>query len=90
MLSSVMEKYRLLGNVYGRRPGAVTIPVWRATKGLAIDVAVTSPFGSHNLSCTQPCESYEETKKHAYYDEDFKALPSNCSDGFRDDRWRER
>ena len=68
MLSPVMEKYRLLGDVYGRRPGDVTIPVWRANKGLAIDVAVTSPFGSHNLSCTKPCESYAETKKHARYD----------------------
>ena len=43
-----------------------------ARKGLAIDVAVTSPFGSHNLSCTKPCESYAETKKHARYDNDFK------------------
>ena len=34
MLSPVMEKYRLLGDVYGRRPGDVTIPVWRANKGL--------------------------------------------------------
>jgi hypothetical protein len=72
MLSPVMEKYRLLGNTYGRRPGDVTIPVWRANKGLAIDVAVTSPFGSHNLSCKEPCESYAQTKKHAYYDNDFK------------------
>ena len=48
LLSPVMEKYRLLGDVYGRRPGDVTIPVWRANKGLAIDVAVTSPYG-YNL-----------------------------------------
>src|SRR5205085_5920342 len=66
LLSPVMEKYRLLGDVYGRRPGDVTIPVWRANKGLAIDVAVS---GSHNLACTQPCESYADTKKHAYYDD---------------------
>ena len=72
MLSPVMEKMRLLGDVYGRRPGDVTIPVWRANKGLAIDVAVTSPFGSHNLSCKDPCESYAKTKKHDYYDDDFK------------------
>ena len=43
MLSPIMEKQRLLGDVYGRRPGDVTIPVWRANRGLAIDVAVTSP-----------------------------------------------
>ena len=53
MLSPVMEKYRLLGDVYGRRPGDVTIPVWRANKGLAIDVAVTSPFGSHRTYLAQ-------------------------------------
>ena len=53
-------------------PGDVTIPVWRANKGLAIDVAVTTPFGSHNLTCTEPCESYAESKKHAYYDKSFK------------------
>ena len=51
MLSPVMEKYRLLGDVYGRRPGDVTIPVWRANKGLAIDVAVTSPtYLAHSLA----------------------------------------
>ena len=66
-----MEKHRLLGNVYGRRPGDVTIPVWRANKGLAIDVAVTSPYG-YNLPRKEPCENYAESKKHAYYDEDFK------------------
>ena len=72
MLSPVMEKKGLLGDVYGRRPGDVTIPVWRANKGLAIDVAVTSPFTSSNLQLSEPCESYAASKKHAYYDEDFK------------------
>ena len=33
MLSPVMEEKRLLGDVYGRRPGDVTIPVWRSNKG---------------------------------------------------------
>ena len=69
MLAPVMEKKRLLGDVYGRRPGDVTIPVWRANKGLAIDVAVTSPLAS---SISEPCESYATWKKHAYYDDDFK------------------
>ena len=67
-----MEKKGILGDVDGRRPGDVTVPVWRANKGLAIDVAVTTPFGKHNLSCKAPCESYAESKKHAYYDKDFK------------------
>ena len=71
MLSPVMEKHRLLGDVYGRRPGDVTIPVWRANKGLAIDVAVITPF-RYNLSREKPCENYAESKKHGYYDEDFK------------------
>jgi hypothetical protein len=72
MLSPVMEKKRLLGDVYGRRPGDVTIPVWRSNKGLAIDVAVTSSLASSNLQHSEPCEAYAAHKKHAYYDEDFK------------------
>jgi hypothetical protein len=69
---SVMEKTRLLGNTYGRRPGDVTIPVWRANKGLAIDVAVTSPLASSNLHHKDHCEVYATHRKHAYYDNDFK------------------
>ena len=72
MLSPIMEKTRLLGDVYGRRPGDVTIPVWRANKGLAIDVAVTSPLAASNLNDSKHCETYAKTKKHDYYDEDFK------------------
>ena len=55
-----MEKKGILGDADGRRPGDVTIPVWRANKGLAIDVAVISPFNSHNLTCKAPCEIYEK------------------------------
>src|SRR3954467_14470219 len=57
MRSPVMEK-KLLGDVDGRRPGDVTIPVWRANKGLAI-----SPLASSNLSDPQACESYATWKK---------------------------
>ena len=67
-----MEKKHLLGDVDGRRPGDVTIPVWRANKGLAIDVAVTSPLASSNLHHKEPCEVYATHHKHAYYDADFK------------------
>ena len=70
LLSPVMEKSVFLG--YGRRPGDVTIPVWRSNKGLAIDVAVTSPLASSNLQHSEPCEAYATHKKHAYYDDDFK------------------
>ena len=65
------EKKGVLGDADGRRPGDVTIPVWRANKGLAIDVAVTCPFNSHNLT-KAPCERYASSKKHAYNDEGFK------------------
>jgi len=58
--------------VDGRRPGDVTIPIWRANKGLAIDVAVTSPLVNSNLSRKDPCESYAIWKKHNRYDKDFK------------------
>ena len=61
-----MEKKGILGPVDGRRPGDVTIPIWRSNKGVAIDVAVTSPFGYHNVSLSA------ETKKHKKYDEGFK------------------
>jgi len=44
MLSPVMEKYRLLGDVYGRRPGDVTIPVWRATKVLPLTWQSRAPL----------------------------------------------
>ena len=66
-----MEKRGILGDVSGRRPGDVTIPIWRAGKGLAIDVAVTSPFTAMNVGLAEPCEAYA-VKKHAKYDADFK------------------
>ena len=72
MLSPVMEKKGILGDVDGRRPGDVTIPVWRANKGLAIDVAITNPLASSNLQHKEPCEDYAAHHKHAYYDKDFK------------------
>src|SRR5579862_6416496 len=68
MLSPVLEER----HVDGRRPGDVTVPVWRANKGLAIDVAVTTPFSKHSLSCKAPCESYAQAKKHAYEEEERK------------------
>ena len=70
MLSPVAEKKGILGPTSGRRPGDVTIPVWSEGKGLAIDVAITSPL----LSSTKqenPCESYAHNTKHAKYDKGF-------------------
>ena len=53
-------------------PGDVSLPLWRANKGLAIDVAVTCPLASSYLNDPNHCETYAEFKKHAYYDEGFK------------------
>jgi len=46
MLSPVLEKEGILGNTTGRRPGDVTIQRWAEGKGLAVDVAVTSPLAA--------------------------------------------
>ena len=35
-------------------------------------MAVTSPLASSNLCHKEPCETYAEHHKHAYYDKDFK------------------
>ena len=71
MLSPIMEKKHILGDVDGRRPGDVSLPLWRANNGLAIDVAVTFPL-LFLLNDHKHCETYAEVKKHAYYDEVFK------------------
>ena len=47
-----------------------SIPVWSGGKGLAIDVAVTSPFAAYNVGREEPCEHYT-LKKHADYDGGF-------------------
>jgi hypothetical protein len=70
-LSPVMEKKGILGDTPGRRPGDVSVPLWADNKGLAIDVAVTSPFASHNISVENPCEKYAATRKHKKYDASF-------------------
>jgi len=66
----VLEKKGILGDTPGRRPGDVSIPVWADGKGLAIDVAVTSPLAASSLHLTSPCEAYA-LKKHAKYDKGF-------------------
>ena len=70
MLSPVTEKKGILGPTSGRRPGDVTIPVWSEGKGLAIDVAITSPLLS-SVKQENPCESYAHNTKHAKYDKGF-------------------
>jgi len=72
LLAPVMEKKGILGPTPFRRSGDVTIPLWTGGKGLAIDVAVTCPFNSHNLTRADPCEHYAEYQKHRKYDGDFK------------------
>ena len=72
-LSPVLEKEGILGNTTGRRPGDVSFPEWAEGKGLAIDVAVTSPLAPSSLRLTEPCEWYAATKKHAKYDLSFES-----------------
>src|SRR3954470_10275146 len=67
----VLEKRFLLGETSGRRPGDVTIPCWRNSKGLAVDVAVTSTFSRRNLSLPSPADTYG-LRKHAKYEEGFR------------------
>ena len=73
-LSPIMEKKGILGESKrpGRRPGDVTIPLWCEGKGLCVDVAVTCPFSSSNLSRDSPAEYCAEYLKHRKYDADFK------------------
>jgi hypothetical protein len=70
MLSPVTEKKGILGPTSGRRPGDVTIPMWSEGKGLAIDVAITSPLLS-SVKQENPCESYAQNTKHGKYDKGF-------------------
>src|SRR6185437_16233644 len=71
-LSPVMEKKGILGPTSGRRPGDVSFRLWTQGKGLAIDIAVTSPFTERNVRLEEPCEDYAALQKHAKYDADFK------------------
>ena len=75
LLSPVMEKKGILGPTSGRRPGDVTIPIWKDGKGLAIDVAVTSSLNKSNVRIIQPCEDYAEFQKHKKYDVSFEGVP---------------
>ena len=68
-LSPVLEKQGILGNTTGRRPGDVTFEKWAEGKGLAIDVAVTSPLAPTRM--VAPCEWCAATQKHAKYDLSF-------------------
>ena len=67
-----MEKKGILGPTSGRRPGDVTIPLWSQGKGLAIDVAVTSPFNRKAVRSSSPCEDYAAQQKHGKYDASFR------------------
>ena len=45
---------------------------WSQGKGLAIDVAVTSPLAASQIRFVQPCEEYAATRKHGKYDASFE------------------
>ena len=71
-LSPVLEKKGILGDTVGRRPGDVTFERWTASKGLAIDVAVTSPLAASQVRTAEPCEWYAANRKHKKYDASFE------------------
>ena len=75
MLAPVMEKQGILGPTSGRRPGDVTIPIWERGKGLAIDVAVTSPLTPSHVRLCSPCDDYAAAQKHRKYDASFLGQP---------------
>jgi hypothetical protein len=72
MLSPVLEKKGILGNTTGRRPGDVTLEKWSEGKGLAIDVAATSPLAPTYARKQEPCEWYAGSQKHGKYVAGFK------------------
>jgi hypothetical protein len=69
-----MEKLGILGPTDSskRRPGDVSFPNWRSSRGLAIDVAVICPLVTSHLNEETPCESYAVNQKHHRYDASFK------------------
>ena len=67
-LPPVLEKKGILGNTTSRRPGDVTFEKWAEGKGLAIDVAITSPLAATYVRNKEPCEWYAATQKHGKYD----------------------
>ena len=57
-----MEKLGILGPTdhTKRRPGDVSIPLWRYGRGMAIDVAVIFPLAASHVNCEEPCEDYAQ------------------------------
>ena len=72
LLNPVLEKRGILGDTKrpGRRPGDVTFRIWQESKGLAVDVCVTSPFTVKNLHSSTPADDYG-LRKHRKYDDGF-------------------
>ena len=63
-LSPVLEKLGIVQNNPLCRPGDVTLPIWANDRGLAIDVAVTSPFcSSGNKTSCRHLRTKSETRK---------------------------
>lgn len=72
MLNPAMEKLGLLGpsDESKRRPGDVSLPLWRYGRGLAIDVAVVCPVALSHVNEESPCEAHA-LRKHDRYDRGF-------------------
>ena len=71
LLEPQLEKKGILGPTSGRRPGDVTLPIWADGKGLAIDVAVTSPYSVAGLRSSSPADNYATNHKHSKYESGF-------------------
>jgi len=73
ILNPVLEKRGILGDSKkpGRRPGDVTFPTWQDSRGLAVDVCVTSPFSTKNFRSESPADDYG-LRKHRKYDASFE------------------
>ena len=72
-LNPELEKLGILGptDETKRRPGDVSVPLWRGNRGLAIDVAVICPVAPSHVHESDPCEQYAAKQKHQRYDQGF-------------------
>jgi len=75
LLNPILEKQGILGPTSGRRPGDVTLPLWGAGTGLAIDLAVTSPLLKSSVRLEEPAQEYARSRKHGKYDKQFEGTP---------------
>jgi hypothetical protein len=71
LLSPVLEKAGILGDLSKRRPGDVSFPVWENGLPLAIDCAIICPLAPAHLHELNPADAYGEHHKHKVVDHRF-------------------